>query len=83
MVYLKENYNFPRFQNGSNIFQEGSSFSQGPMELVILQEVWTPCPPLDPHMYIHWEQVSFIVTVKPVLKTKKEDINCFSRLIVA
>ena len=29
VVYLKENYNFPRFQRGSNIFQGGPSFSRG------------------------------------------------------
>ena len=29
MVYCKENYNFPRFQRGSNIFQGGSIIFQG------------------------------------------------------
>ena len=29
MVYFKENYNFPRFQRGSNIFQGGPTFSRG------------------------------------------------------
>ena len=29
MVYFKENYHFPRFQRGSNIFQGGPSFSRG------------------------------------------------------
>ena len=31
MVYLKQNYNFPRFQRGSNIFQGGPTFSRGEM----------------------------------------------------
>ena len=29
MVYFKENYNFSRFQRGSDIFQGGPSFSRG------------------------------------------------------
>ena len=31
MVYFKENYNFPRFQRGSNIFSRGGgpTFSRG------------------------------------------------------
>ena len=29
MVYFKQNYNFPRFQRGSNIFSGGPNFFQG------------------------------------------------------
>ena len=45
---FKENYNFPRFQKGSNIFQGSNLFKVGgiqmliskkPMELVIFQGV--------------------------------------------
>ena len=31
MVYFKQNYNFPRFQRGSNNFQGGPTFSRGEM----------------------------------------------------
>ena len=29
VISIKENYNFPRFQRGSNIFQGASNFFQG------------------------------------------------------
>ena len=29
MTYFKENYTFPRFQRGYNIFQGGPTFSRG------------------------------------------------------
>ena len=60
MVYFKENYNFPRFQRGSNIFSRGgSTFSRGggggvqllipywiPYNLSFSRGVRAPCPPL-------------------------------------
>ena len=64
MVTFKENYHFPRFQRGSNIFQGGTNFFQGrgsnclfPIETRIACDfsgggVWTLVPPspLDPPM---------------------------------
>ena len=59
MVYFKENYNFPRFQRGSNIFSRGGgpTFSRGgggaiayslfdPIyNLCFSRGVRAPCPP--------------------------------------
>ena len=37
MVYFKENYNFPRFQRGSDKFQGGSNFFQrGGVQMLLL-----------------------------------------------
>ena len=57
---VKENFNFPRFQRGSNIFQGGPTFSRGDpnantyrnIKLVIFQgglDLISPSP-LDPRM---------------------------------
>ena len=45
MVYFKENYNFTRFQRGSNIFRKG-----GGGELMIYLGVQTPYPPGSAHV---------------------------------
>ena len=62
MVYFKENYNFPRFQRGSNIFQGGEGVQLFPGGVYILICIEThrtcdfpggsrsPIPPLDPHL---------------------------------
>ena len=45
MVYFKENYNFPRFQRGSNIFSRGGgpTFSRGGGGVQLLIPYWIPC----------------------------------------
>ena len=45
MVYFKENYNFPRFQKGSNIFSRGGpTFSKGgPIAYTLLNPIYNLC----------------------------------------
>ena len=64
MVNFEENYNFSRFQRGSNIFQGGGGsnfFQGGPIAYTLLKPnghiTWDfpggsgpPDPPLDPHL---------------------------------
>ena len=62
------------FQGSPNFFQGG-----GGVQMLISIKNHRPCDfpggsrppvrPLDPHMYIHCEQVSFIITLKPVLSS--------------
>ena len=49
MVVSKKNYNFPRFQRGSNIYQGGGpTFSRG-IQMLISIETDITCPdPLSP-----------------------------------
>ena len=53
MVYLKKNYNFLRFQRGSNIFQGG-------VQMLISIETYRSCdftvgsgPPIPPSGFVH------------------------------
>ena len=52
MVYFKENYHFPRFQRGSNIFSrgEGPTFSGGggPIAYSLLNPIYNLCFPGGP-----------------------------------
>ena len=64
MVYFKENYTFPRFQRGSNIFQGGGSnfFQGGGSNRLFPKETHITCdfiggqdplsPPLDPRIVL-------------------------------
>ena len=60
MVYFKQNYNFPRFQRGSNIFQGGSTFSRGGGEMLcrgrVLTDVVITCDP-TPLLYIFGNKI--------------------------
>ena len=71
MVYFKEDYNFPRFQRGSNIFSRGVQLFLGggggsnclfPIKshiTCISRGVQAPCPPLDQCMqYFALKKVS-------------------------
>ena len=46
--YLKENYNFPRFQRGSNIFQGGGGGGGGGVQMLVSIETVYP-PPKSMH----------------------------------
>ena len=65
MVNFKETFHFSRFERGFNIFQGVQLFPGGgggesnclfPIETHITCDfpggVRTPCPPLDPHLFI-------------------------------
>ena len=67
MVNFKETFHFSRFERGSNIFQSVQLFPGGgggggsnclfPIETHITCDfpgggVRTPCPPLDPHLFV-------------------------------
>ena len=58
MVYFKQNYNFPRFQRGSNIFQGGPTFSRGEMLCRgrVLTYVVITCDP-TPLLYIFGNKI--------------------------
>ena len=58
MVYFKQNYNFPRFQRGSNIFQGGPTFSRGEMLYRgrVLTNVVITCDP-TPLLYIFGNKI--------------------------
>ena len=64
MVYLKKNYNFLRFQRGSNIFQGGGgggpTFSRGGVQMLISIETYRSCdftagsgPRIPPSGFVH------------------------------
>ena len=58
MVYFKQNYNFPRFQRGSNIFQGGPTFSREEMLCRgrVLTNVVITCDP-TPLLYIFGNKI--------------------------
>ena len=58
MVSFKQNYNFPRFQRGSNIFQGGPTFSRGEMLCRgrVLTNVVITCDP-TPLLYIFGNKI--------------------------
>ena len=73
--YFKENYNFPKFQReskifqGSNLFQGGGGggpnafFYRNPYNLWFSRGSGPPIPPLDPHLRGYW--ATFGVTLIP------------------
>ena len=58
MVYFKQNFNFPRFQRGSNIFQWGPTFSKGEMLCRgrVITNVVITCDP-TPLLYIFGNKI--------------------------